>query len=262
MNYEVWLKYHQDDATGEWGFAHKNTISNEFNTFNAFWSPEGIFHDVFEHYFEGEHKYFENYGFMTIFGEACASGHAIAYYEIGIDSFKYRKFPNRDFTADSINYLKEFVYQKSDDPESAYIDYPACKNNCLIPYQKPTNNYYLENTISDYLFAIRLYMNEKGVKNDGDIWLSGITRAYRYGYRQAKKIIGKNSKQSYYILNDFLIQWNNLTKQLNADNLYINNNELNYILFKIKQSNGKLKIKVRLIDYFGHEYNIKKLNSY
>lgn len=69
----VTLKLFQDDATGEYGFAHKNTIGADCS-FNAFFTGVGIFHDVFEHWFEYEHKYFKGNYAMNVAGEMAANG--------------------------------------------------------------------------------------------------------------------------------------------------------------------------------------------
>jgi hypothetical protein len=47
----VRLEFFQDHADGSYGLAHEKTISND-TSFNAFWHGIGIFHDVFEHWFE------------------------------------------------------------------------------------------------------------------------------------------------------------------------------------------------------------------
>ncbi len=73
---KVELQFFEDDATGGYGLAHRNSIDEGFN---AFFNPIGIFHDIMEHYFEDIHpnfsgKYAFNYG-----GEIAASGHAAWY---------------------------------------------------------------------------------------------------------------------------------------------------------------------------------------
>ena len=76
MEYQVQLQFFQDDATGDYGLAHKNSIDRGFN---AFFNVIGLFHDIMEHYFEDIHpnfsgKYAFNYG-----GEIAASGHSLWY---------------------------------------------------------------------------------------------------------------------------------------------------------------------------------------
>lgn len=263
MNYEVILKYHVDENTGEYGLAPIDTITDEYTSFNAFWGADGIFHDVFEHYFEGKHKYFKHKAFMTIFGEACASGHALAYKDIGIDNFMFRKNSYRNYKADTIEYLKQGIYNKKSEG-NCYLDFEANKNVCIIPYQSYTNYYNLENTISDYIYEIKEYMKEKNYKEEGDIWLAGITRAYRYGYKQALKIIGKDRKNSYNVLNEFLYKWNNITTKLDANSLFIENSDcgLHSIKFKIYHYKGLLRIETFLIDDFKKTYNLEYLSSY
>lgn len=64
MEYKVQLQFFQDDATGSYGLAHRNSIDKGFN---ALFSVIGVFHDIMEHYFEDVHpnfcgKYAFNYG--------------------------------------------------------------------------------------------------------------------------------------------------------------------------------------------------------
>ena len=84
MEYKVQLQFFEDDATGYYGLAHKNSIDSGFN---AFFNGIGLFHDIMEHYFEGVHpnfsgKYAFNYG-----GEIAASGHS-AWYIHGLGLLK------------------------------------------------------------------------------------------------------------------------------------------------------------------------------
>ena len=52
--HKVTLDFFQDEL-GQYGIAHSNSTDQGFY---AFWDGIGIFHDVFEHWFEGKHKYF------------------------------------------------------------------------------------------------------------------------------------------------------------------------------------------------------------
>lgn len=246
MKYTITLLYQEDDATGYWGL-----IPEKAPQFNSFWSPEGIFHDVFEHYCEGL-KYFSE---PTVWGEACATGHAIAYHELGLDTFKFRKWRNsRDFKVDTIEYCKDMLVED-------YNEYPTCRATCEIPYQKPVHSYTLESTISDYIYDLKYFMEKMKIKSEGKVWIPGIARAYRYGYRKARKIA--QAKNAYEVLDSFLNQWNILCK-LNPEYLDIENSKhgLHSIEFTVSVKNNELKVKQKLIEkYTFKKYNLNYLIS-
>lgn len=73
---KVQLQFFQDDATGEYGLAHSNSIDRGFN---AFFDPIGMFHDIMEHYFEGIHPNFSGKYAFNYSGEIAASGHSAWY---------------------------------------------------------------------------------------------------------------------------------------------------------------------------------------
>lgn len=269
MKYEVILKLHEDDATGSWGLAPIDTISND-TSFNAFWGADGIFHDVFEHYCEGILPYYRNKGFMTIWGEMCASGHAIAYRDLGIDNFRYRKNRvERDFKADTYSIIQEYIYELSRyNAYQTYAQFDVSSHTCLCPYQKQLSNRFLECTISDYELELNNYAEETDVRDyRKHIWIPGIKRNYRYGFKQAQKIIGKDKKHSYDVLDKFLIDWNNITK-MNPQSLFINSEdgeEMHDVYgFKfVVENNGKLKITTTVIDdYTRTEHPIELLEQY
>lgn len=101
MKPHVSLKFFCDDASGEYGLAHDNSIQND-TPFNAFWGGIGIFHDVFEHWFEGKHKYFKDEYAFNVGGEMTAMGAAMYYYYIlGIRE--------RDFNSNHINFDQKAI---------------------------------------------------------------------------------------------------------------------------------------------------------
>ena len=155
MKYTVRLKYFEDDVTGEWGFTHINTCNNN-NPFNAFYSPEGIFPDVFEHYFEGN-SYFTGANENNVIGEMVATAHKwYIVNEIGVNSFMYRRgspFPN--FQVDTIEIIKDAYYNYQSwigsgyegEPENVLYQYPY--HDIGIPKQSPTGTN-IETEIDEY----------------------------------------------------------------------------------------------------------------
>lgn len=70
----------QDEETGTHGIA---IAGSKEHGFNAFWDAKGIFHDCFEHFFEGNPKHpFHGAHSYTVFGEIAALGAAMYYYDI------------------------------------------------------------------------------------------------------------------------------------------------------------------------------------
>ena len=139
------LKFFDDDATGEWGLAHATTY-NDNNAFNAFWNGMGIFHDVFEHWFENEHKYFMGDNAMNVGGEMAAMGAMWYYYaELGV----HNRMNERSFhsPSDSMRMTTESMIQ-----ESIQCGYNQFGNTleCGVPYQKPVESGELEYQIQKF----------------------------------------------------------------------------------------------------------------
>lgn len=263
MRYEVILKYHQDDDSGLWGLVPINTI-NQDRSFNPFWGADGIFHDVFEHYTEGIIPYYSGKGFMTLWGEMCASGHALAYTNIGINNFRYRGYSRRDFCIDTFSYIEDYIYEKVQDSYSdPYMKFDGTIETCLLPYQKPSNNYNLENIICIYYDQLDKIIKDKKFSYNGFFWKPGITRNYRYGYKLAQKIIGRDEVHSYDVLDNFLEKWNRITK---LDPKYLTIEDSEFGLYAIKfivENKNKLKITTSLIEAnTNKEFNIERLTSY
>lgn len=252
MKYEVILRLHEDDATGKRGLCHANAVGK----FNAFWSPDGIFHDVFEHYFEDKHKYFSGNAAFTIWGEMCASGHGIAYAQMGIDNFRYRNSPKgRDFTVDTTTQFEDWVHGHSD-----YLDFPI--ENCLVPRQEtlitPDLNFWL-NLYRDWL-AEHSEINPEKVKLINE---KSVVNTYTLGYKTAMRIIGKDWDHSYTVLDNFLTKWYDITKD-DAEHLGIADENAYPIRgFKfVVNTLPKLSVKCTILDESNNEYPLDLLTSF
>lgn len=252
MRYEVSLRLHQDDASGEWGLCHANAVG----TFNAFWGADGIFHDVFEHYYEDVHPYFKGQNAFQIFGEAAASGHGIAYNDIGINNFMYRSSkPIRDFIADTKQVLEDWVHGHQDYPEYALDSYclPKQPNVFHASLQYWLNNYHdwINDRITDELPNASLIPMDK------------IENCYRWGYKRAMKIVGDDRSHAYNVLYSFLERWHRITQQSSASYIAIDNSDygLKYIRF-IVNTVPKLSVKEYLVDDIGHKFSIDHLINY
>lgn len=252
MKYEVILKLHEDD-NGTWGLTHVNTLGK----FNAFWSSDGIFHDVFEHYFEDKHKYFSGNAAFTIWGEMCASGHGIAYSQIGIDNFRYRNSRDgRDFTVDTSTLLEDWIHGDTD-----YPDFPI--DNCIVPKQEvlttPGLNYWL-NQYKDWLAEHNEISSDKVKLIDE----KNLVNAYTFGYKRAMRIIGKDWDHSYNVLDKFLEQWNRICVHNDAKHLGIEHEDAYPIYgFKFTINNSpKLKVTCRILDELRKEWPLDLLISF
>ncbi len=212
MEYEVRLRLHEDDGTGYWGLAHSNSIG----TFNAFWGADGIFHDVFEHYFEDTHKYFSGTAAFTLFGEMCASGHAIAYSNLGINNFMFRESSDRDYCADTTGLLEDFMYGHQD-----YVDFSIDRQDCKVPVQKDPDNRTLNYWLNQYEDALYDWKQEERNTNWKKLSMPLVRRSYIYGFKQASKIIGSDKDQAYDELLAFLHRWDEVTKANDAQHLGI-----------------------------------------
>lgn len=245
MKYQVKLRYHEDEDNGIWGFCHENTVG----FFNPFYEPSGIFHDVFEHYFEGT-GCFKGEGFCNVFGEMVATAHK--YYitnQIGINPFMYRYGSPIDYTfrVDTEYMIKEY-FRKDD-----YLDYNV--EGMKIPYQKPEPH--IE-------YVIRDYINEIKNKSDSES-LSYVCKqlrnAYRLGYKMARKMY-RNEGKVYSMFYEFLTFWNTFMKTNEASSLHIEDSEygLKSILFNV--DTVRCTCNTKLIDDVGNVYPISNLTSY
>jgi hypothetical protein len=196
MKYTGVLNWEQDEETGVWGFMPKQDWATD-TPFNTFLEASGLFHDVFEHYFEGEVKPFiGGTKVNTAYGEVCATGHRLYWYDrLGFTPFKYRKYApsslqEKDFMADTLHLFQE---HKSDG-YSMYSVKPL-----RIPY-KPAKHVKNANMGIDYL--IEEYKNElvKAGYKKNDQECTDVANALRMGYNMAFK---KWNRQEYSTMIDF-----------------------------------------------------------
>lgn len=189
MEYQVQLQFFQDDATGSYGLAHRNSIDKGFN---AFFSVIGVFHDIMEHYFEDVHpnflgKYAFNYG-----GEIAASGHS-AWYIHGLGlSRRWTDLGNigsiEDTFARSVG-LEDEIYCGY----TSFGDKLLCK--CRNIYQ-PHPNYsgfvynhwdYWQRLIDQYPEPKEEVERAMSIRNS--LSLKKLEALYGWGYYTAKKLV-------------------------------------------------------------------------
>lgn len=197
--HKVDLVFFEDDATGEFGLAHKETYDDN-EGFNAFWNGIGIFHDVFEHWFEKRHKYFQNEAAMNVGGEMAAMGAMWYYYD-------YLGVRNRQSNPNSIYNFSESMRRTTQDmiEESIQEGYSRFGYvlECKVPEQRESENGELEyqidvysDEVKNYEFKHDKYKAEpekecsEAMKNS--ITKNKIANLHRWGYRMAEKLIPDN----------------------------------------------------------------------
>jgi hypothetical protein len=251
MKYEVKLRLHENSDQGTWGVCHENALDK----FDPFWGADGIFHDVFEHYHEEKFAPFIGRNAFGVYGEMAASGAGIAYSEIGIDNFKFRPQRNvqRDFIADTTSILTDYIHGYDEE-----LEFPLIFN---IPRQRDPKS----DTLNAYLYDYFDWLNdhiEKGRTRAKELSKSKIKQAYFWGYNRAKKIIGSDENHAYDVLDNFLDDWNTITKNHNPEYLWISGSDygVRNFIFKIN-TYPKLKIRQYIQDDIGNLYSIHNLEA-
>lgn len=242
--HRVELRFFQDDATGEFGLAHKDTLEGKVDTcgFNAFWDGRGIFHDVFEHWFEFQHKNFMGEYAMNIGGEMAAMG-AFAYYtmELGISN---RMFPGGFRSASEISRTStESMIQEA--IEDGRTDF-GNKLLCSLPFQKAVPNYSFESELNEYEYNLKKMRAGKGAYDEDEkqhcrdykksCTIAKIRRLHRWGYRIAQDLI-PNERENAQKLIDFIDFWNEFCKKNKAEEL---SNHLRGITFEVTKDENDI----------------------
>lgn len=257
---KFYLRFFQDDATGDYGLAHKDTI-DEPSPFNAFWNGQGIFHDVFEHNHEFRNKYFMGDYAMNIGGEMTAMG-AMWYYIDEMDLAYERSFnPHNPIDGHSMRITTEQEIQEA-------IHYGYCHYGdtlmCNIPYQKPTENILLEEEIKNMWENVKTYGFKNEDEDDKDrsykykrsVTLDKIQRLHRYGFYMAQRWIPDNSHNRS-ILRDFLQYWGEFTSHNKAEDLHYIYKGIEFVIGK---EYGKIEWKAKLLSNVPYEYPDAKIN--
>jgi hypothetical protein len=264
MQYTVDLKVHEDERHGIWGLCPKAALDR----FEPFWGADGVFHDVFEHYFEDEHSYFKGDAAFTLWGEMAASGAGIAYRKLGINNFRYRNYGrDRDFCVDTKQNLEEAIYEcKQERTDTPYMEYSIDKALCKVPYQRPvdyTYNYDLYSWLGEYEYWVREQRQKDRFTKS---FMKGVSyphiqRCYLWGYNFASRLIDQDRDHSYKVLDQFLTDWHQICEGGEVTDLMIDD-EFAYPLHSIKfqiSSHPKLSIKTTLIDEAFNDYPFEKL---
>lgn len=232
------LRFFCDDANGEWGLAHADTIDIDTG-FSAFWDGMGIFHDVFEHAHEHVHKYFRDDAAMNMGGEVAAMG-AMWFYHNCCNVWN-RLNPQSFYSPDE-TVINSTLGDMKDAIQGGYCQYGS-ELVCDVPKQKPTGDSILEWIIREHYERVRDTKVSGYDKRERDygrqykksVTYSKLARLYRYGYRMAQRLVGKDPGDLDVALADFIKYWNGFTKQNQAADLAMT---FRGITFKIYRETG------------------------
>lgn len=245
--YSVKLELTQDE-NGIWGLLPYN--SDVYN-FNSFWSGAGIFHDVFEHYFEMENKYFMGGYAFNIGGEIAAMGH-LAYYKSYFDISK--RSSERDLYDDALinsTFDSDFFY--------GYNEYPYFGDILMskVPRVRKSLPYKVDNLINEHYYRVKeVKLNTEAVKlYKKSFTFSKIRNLYAWGFNRASKIIPRSYENMQFI-NDFCEYWDRFCKLYDP-------NDLEYLvksfIFRIYSGEkARWTVKVQLKE----NYEIVSMNKF
>ena len=235
--------------------------------FNAFWDAIGIFHDVFEHYFEGKNRYFreEPYAF-NVAGEIAAMGHLAYYYDtLGM----YTRMDGSIYSPETrvVNSTTDMMYEA--------MVYGWCQYGstleCKLPKQTDPESSFLDYVISEHIDKMNEYKQAELKGEEYEIaYAKGyaasvtdqkITDLYRWGYKQAEKLV-PDTRENLLALHEFFAYWDEFTKNNDAQELA---NHYQHVEFTIK-SGDELTWKCRFIRHDGtsvrHDLAVDKMYTY
>lgn len=238
---DVNLVMFEDDSSGEYGLCPKGT---EDKNFNAFWNGIGIFHDVFEHWFEEKHKYFKGDYAFNICGEMCAMGAAFYYYEI---LGEYRSGRSIYSFYDAIMNENKYSIQEAIKDGNCFF---GDELKCCIPYQKPTTHLddYINNLVKEIKdFKISSEYPEYSLNYKKSATFQNISNPYRYGYKMAEKLISSSWRNTNTLVS-FINFFNDFCKNNSAEKFSWGYSGINVKVFKEK---GEVRIKAYAISHEG-----------
>jgi len=259
------FKIEKDWNTGEYGLIPVNAYNDKGATFDAFYNGVGIFHDVWEHFFENTHKYFSGIGAMNIGGETCAMGYAMRYYELVGDkrSLNTRfNFIESAFGTSTTEFeigVESGGYQFGDE----YI--------CNVPDQSKNKmpQYLEEHLESLWKNWLPTFVNCKYDCFDpeelddprylqSEAFRASVTwdkfiNLTRYGYNRAYQLTKNQSGINSGVLYDFIEFWEEFCKTISAEQLSYNYDKITFKVYKVR---GVLSWSALLISPYGDNYKI------
>ena len=195
--HEVSLVFFEDDAHGEYGLSHKESCpdNNTENPFNAFWDGRGLFHDVFEHWFENVNPLFkDNYAF-NIGGECVAMG-ARYYYMDSMQMQHMLEPSNYNNAWNSPRIENESSIQES--IVNGYCNFGfTLESN--VPNMPETDCNEMEYQLGEFWKNVKdIKSEDEDIRQYGEKYKRSVTKnkifnLYRYGYNMARELISDKS---------------------------------------------------------------------
>jgi hypothetical protein len=185
-------------------------------TFDPFWHSSGIFHDVFEHDFEGKNRYFKGEHAYKLAGEICAIGH-IWYFSKTMDIVDRSKSPA------TINELKTIK------PVHELIEWVAQTEAKRLPKEIITNIPDQQITCEDHkdlATPIPGYCPE---------YQNTIKNLLIYGYNRARRLV-PNNKENRKALLDFLYGMEGIVRCTDANTLMTVYDRLEVTIYRVGSS--------------------------
>ena len=237
----VKLRLFEDNNTGIYGLAHDNAIEVD-NPFNAFWDGIGIFHDVFEHWFENVDENFKDQFAFNVGGEMAAMGACVYYYfTLGI----YNRLIDNTYYSfiDQCRFTTENDIQESIESGYCRFGYTLESN---IKKQSFVDCSDLELMIDEYIDQVKKFKVGKSCHHDEEkeyainykksVTKRKIKDLHRWGFRMAENLIPDNN-QNQEILINFIEFWNSFCKQNDAKEL---SNYFDMLTFEIYKDNDDI----------------------
>lgn len=230
------LRFFQDDANGEYGLAHAETLAgpNGSDGFNAFWDGRGLQHDVFEHAHEFTSPYFRGDYAMNVGGEMAAMGALWYYFDtLGLHE---RQFPGQ------IHWMGDTMRRGTEDMVKETLNEGYCQFGYTlesnVPRQRPTDNSELEAQLDLYWDNVKGYKGRERprgavgrlFKEEIDreaefisVYRKSLTKRkiqdlHRWGYRMAEKLV-PNTYENRETLAGFIAFWDAFCKRNKAEEL-------------------------------------------
>ena len=265
---EIKLSLFESDRNGGFGLAHHNAINdNEGNGFDPFWDGWGIFHDVFEHWFEDEHKYFKGDNAFNVGGEMAAMG--AMYYFAQCLQIRNRSVGGSwgwNGLEGSLRGITQNMIAES--IKGGYCQY-GYSLECGVPYQRPVSYgyQYLDDEIIgvmwDEIKAMRFEDEDdsdeaEDSKNYKDsVTFAKIANLHRWGFNMAKRMVDDNNENRI-ALEEFITFWNEFCQENNAEEM---SEKYKGITFKVYKNEGEISWTATFESRYWNDYSDYKISS-
>jgi len=216
--------------------------------FDPSWSVLMLFHDVFEHWQEYEHRYFQGDYAMNVGGEMYAMG-AMTWFisRMGV----YQRLNSNGFSiySDEQRTVQTTLGLMTEAVFSGYCSFGA-RLECAVPYQKRGHHYAdnaLENMLAEYRYMYQKELvleyrrrksevEESGHEYRKSVTMSKITRLHRYGYYHAQRTF-PDSAHNRITLQDFWTQWSHFIDRRRSfeDDIQMHYKELRVQLYYLNE---------------------------